>query len=109
MTEADVYPLIAELANLQVYPYVAPSGTEAPWVVYILPSAVSGDVFCGQAETSTTLQIDVWAKSTDEARGIREQARSALQVLNPVSVNEMNDYEPDTSLYRATLEVQIWD
>lgn len=109
MTEADIYPLIGSLAGGNVFPYVAPSGTAAPWVVFLLPTAVSGDVFCGQAETSGTLQIDAWAQSVDEARAIRSQIRAAIAPLSPVSLNELNDYEPDTSLYRATLEVQIWD
>lgn len=108
MTEADIYPLIGELAGGNVFPYVAPSGTPAPWIVFLLPSAVSEDVFCGQAEKVTTLQVDVWSQSTDEARTIRNQVQAALQPLHPVSLNESNDYESDTSLYRATLEVQLW-
>ncbi|MEI2264235.1 DUF3168 domain-containing protein [Erwinia sp. CGal63] len=109
MTEADIYPLIGSLAGGNVFPYVAPSGTAAPWVVFLLPTAVSGDVFCDQAETASTLQIDAWAQSVDEARALRSQIRAAIAPLSPVSLNELNDYEPDTSLYRATLEVQIWD
>lgn len=109
MMEADVYPLIGSLAGGSVFPYVAPSGTSPPWVIFLLPTSVSGDVLCGQAETANTLQIDAWAQSVDEARAIRNQIREAIAPLKPVSLNESNDYEPDTSLYRATLEVQIWD
>ncbi|POW57042.1 DUF3168 domain-containing protein [Candidatus Pantoea alvi] len=109
MTEADIYPLISNIAGGNVFPYVAPSGTAAPWIVFLLPSGTDSDVFCGQAETASTLQIDAWAQSIDEARSLREEIRAALASLNPVSLNEMNDYEPDTSLYRATLEVQLWD
>ncbi|WP_426817926.1 DUF3168 domain-containing protein [Winslowiella sp. 2C04] len=108
MTEADIYSLIAGLAGGNVFPYVAPTGTAAPWVVFLLPSANTADVLCGSAEKATTLQVDVWAKSTDEARSIRAQVQAALSQLDPVSLNEINDYEPDTSLYRATLEVQLW-
>lgn len=108
MTEADIYPLIGSLADGNVYPYVAPAGTVPPWVVFLLPSAVAEGVFCGQAETASTLQIDAWASSIDEARTLRAQIRDAIQPLQPVSLSELNDYEPDTSLYRATLEVQIW-
>ncbi|WP_313363824.1 DUF3168 domain-containing protein [Mixta calida] len=108
MTEADIYPLIGSLADGNVYPYVAPAGTAPPWVVFLLPSAVAEEVFCGQAETASTLQIDAWASSIDEARALRAQIRDAIQPLQPVSLSELNDYEPDTSLYRATLEVQIW-
>lgn len=109
MTEADVYPLISDVAGGNVFPYVAPLGTAAPWVVFLFPSGVASDVFCGQAETASTLQIDAWAQSIDEARTLRSQIRAALAPLNPVSLNEMNDFEPDTALYRATLEVQLWD
>ena len=42
------------------------------------------------------------------ARALREQVKSALSDLHPVGLNEINAYEPDTALYRATLEVQIW-
>lgn len=59
MTEADIYPLIGELAGGNVFPYVAPSGTPAPWIVFLLPSAVSEDVFCGQAEKVTPLNFRV--------------------------------------------------
>lgn len=108
MTEADIYRQIADLAGGRVYPYVAPQGTAPPWVVFRIISAASDDAFCGPAETATAVQIDAWATSIDEARDLREQARVALLALSPVSLNELNDYEPDTALYRAMLEIQIW-
>ncbi|CCJ88150.1 FIG00554943: hypothetical protein [Cronobacter turicensis 564] len=52
--------------------------------------------------------MDAWASSIDDARALREQVKSALADLHPVGLNEINGYEPDTALYRATLEVQIW-
>jgi len=108
MTEADIYPRLSVLAGGNVFPYVAPQGTSAPWVIYLLPSAASEDVFSGPAETACTVQIDAWASSIDDARELRDQAKAALADLHPVGLNEINDYEPDTGLYRATLEVQIW-
>ncbi|MGC8423246.1 tail completion protein gp17 [Mixta calida] len=109
MTEADIYPLLSELAMGNVFPYVAPQNTTAPWVVFILPSATFDDVLCGQSGASAnTLQIDVYAHTIDEAREIRTLARDALKPLNPANLNELNDYEGDTALYRATLEVQLW-
>ncbi|EIZ2213049.1 tail completion protein gp17 [Cronobacter sakazakii] len=108
MTEADIYPRLSALAGGNVFPYVAPQGTAAPWVIYLLPSAAGEDAFCGPAETAFTLQVDTWASSIDEARALREQVKTALADLHPVALNELNGYESDTALYRATLEVQIW-
>lgn len=108
MTEADIYPRLSALAAGNVFPYVAPQGTSAPWVIYLLPSSAGEDVFCGPAETANTVQVDAWASSIDEARALRNQVKAALADLHPVGLNEINDYEPDTGLYRATLEVQIW-
>lgn len=108
MTEADIYPRLSSLAGGNVFPYVAPQGTSAPWVIYLLPSSVSEDVFSGPAETACTVQIDVWASSIDEARALRDQVKAAIADLHPVGLNEINGFESDTALYRATLEVQIW-
>ncbi|EOC1698736.1 DUF3168 domain-containing protein [Cronobacter dublinensis] len=108
MTEADIYVRLGALAGGNVFPFVAPQGTAAPWVVFLLPSSVSEDVLCGPAETACTVQVDAWASSIDDARTLREQVKSAFADLHPVGLNEINAYEPDTALYRATLEVQIW-
>lgn len=108
MTEADIYPHLSALAGGNVFPYMAPQGTSAPWVIYLLPSSSGEDVFCGPAETAITVQVDAWASSIDEARALRNQVKAALADLHPVGLNEINGYEPDTGLYRATLEVQIW-
>ncbi|EPC0779533.1 TPA: DUF3168 domain-containing protein, partial [Escherichia coli] len=66
MTEADLYPYLAHLAGGQVYPYVVPlldgrPSVALPWVVFSLISSVSADVMGGQAESSVSVQIDVYA------------------------------------------------
>lgn len=107
MTEADIYLRLSALAGGNVFPYVAPQGTSAPWVIYLLPSSASEDVFSGPAETACTVQIDAWARSIDDARTLRDQVKAALDDLHPVGLNEINGFEPDAALYRATLEFQI--
>lgn len=108
MTEVEAYTLLATLADGQIFPYVAPQGTPAPYVIFILPTTTYDQVLCGQGAPATSLQIDVYAKSIDEARAIRQQARNRIEALLPVDLMELQDYEADTALYRATLEVQIW-
>lgn len=110
MTEADIYPLIGGLCTGKVFPYVAPQGTVAPWLVFSLPSDNEDDVMCGQSgASSNSVQIDVYATTIDEATAIRAQAKDALKPLMPTSLMGTKGYESDTGLYRATIEVQIWE
>ena len=115
MTEADIKPYLKPLVGGNAYPYVVKLTAQGepavspPWIVFSLISETEGDVLCGQAETATSLQIDVYAKTIDKAREIRARAQEAIKPLNPVSINRTSSYESDTSLYRATIEVQIWE
>ncbi len=61
----------------------------------------------GQAESSVSVQIDVYARTITEARQIRQAAREAVLVLAPESVSEMQDYIPENRCHRATMEFQI--
>lgn len=112
MTEADIYSLIGNLCDGQVYPYVAPLNAEGepavspPWIIFTIVSEVFGDTFCGPAEENDALQVDVYATSTDEARTIRKQVQEALSPLQFTQLNRSNGYESDTGLYRATMEIQ---
>ncbi|EJP8773700.1 tail completion protein gp17, partial [Escherichia coli] len=88
MTEADLYPYLAHLAGGQVYPYVVPlldgrPSVALPWVVFSLISSVSADVMGGQAESSVSVQIDVYAGTVTQARQIRQDAREAIMLLAP--------------------------
>ncbi|WP_096855884.1 head-tail adaptor protein [Escherichia coli] len=61
----------------------------------------------GQAESSVSVQIDVYAGTVTQARQIRQDAREAIMLLAPGSVSEMQDYIPENRCYRATLEFQV--
>ncbi len=91
-----------------MYPYVVPlldgrPSVALPWVVFSLISSVSADVMGGQAESSVSVQIDVYAGTVTQARQIRQDAREAIMLLAPGSVSEMQDYIPENRCYRATL------
>ncbi|EEV6691991.1 hypothetical protein EJE77_005261, partial [Escherichia coli] len=76
-------------------------------VVFSLISSVSADVMGGQAESSVSVQIDVYAGTVTQARQIRQDAREAIMLLAPESVSEMQDYIPENRCYRAILEFQV--
>ncbi|EHV1321894.1 DUF3168 domain-containing protein [Salmonella enterica subsp. enterica serovar Infantis] len=109
MTEDDLYPLLAPLAGGQVYPYVAPLGSDGqpsispPWVIFSLISDVTADVLCGQV----SVQVDVYALTISEARIIRDMALQAVKPLNPTNISKTPGYEPESRYYRSTLEFQV--
>lgn len=113
MTEDDIYDLLSRLAGGRVYPYVVPLGSDglpdvpAPYIIYSIPTDVSGDVFCGQAESTLHIQVDVWAETNDEARALRLEALSRLEVLSPTEVTKIPGYDTTTHLHRATLEITV--
>ena len=113
MSESDLYSALKNLAGGQVYPYVAPLGSDGkpsvspPWVIFSIVSDVSGDVFCGQAESRASVQIDVYSLNITEANTIRDNALVAMHPLQPASVARTTGYEPDFHYYRATLELTV--
>ncbi|MGV3986158.1 tail completion protein gp17 [Citrobacter portucalensis] len=113
MTEDDLYPLLAPLAGGQVYPYVAPLGSDGkpsvspPWVIFSIITDVAADVLCGQAESAISVQVDVYSSTITEARTIRNMALQVVKPLNPTNISKTPGYEPENRYYRATLEFQV--
>lgn len=113
MTESDVFSLIGALADGQVYPDVVPLNEQGspsvapPWITFTLVDQVYGDTYCGPAEENSALQVDVYSRTVDEARALREQVIAALVPLGFTQMSKTGGYEPDTGLRRATLEVHI--
>ncbi|ELY6204854.1 DUF3168 domain-containing protein [Cronobacter malonaticus] len=113
MTEDNLYPLLAHLAGGQVFPYVAPLGSDGkpsvspPWVIYSIITDIAADVLCGQAESAVSVQVDVYSSTITEARNIRDMALDALQALKPENIVKTPSYEPDLRYHRATLEFQV--
>ncbi|KFK98130.1 DUF3168 domain-containing protein [Serratia sp. Ag1] len=114
MTEADLNPLLKPLVGGQAYPYVVkltPEGMPAvkpPWIVYTVHDENRADVFCGTAETAYLAQIDVYASSIDQAKELRAKAEQAIAILAPAEIHLFSGHEPDTGLFRASLEFKVW-
>ncbi|OAT53984.1 hypothetical protein [Providencia heimbachae] len=111
MTEADLFILLDPVLPDKVFPSVVPQDMPAispPWIIFSFYE-IDEDVLSGQAETMTNIQIDVYAKSPDEATEIRNKAFMAIKILLPTNVSRKPDYEPDTALHRRTLEFQVWN
>ncbi|KHN50721.1 DUF3168 domain-containing protein [Pectobacterium fontis] len=115
MTETDIYPLISDLANGHVYPYIIPLNSEGepaispPWIVFSFVSQPSADVLCGPAETTSSVQFDVYAKTIAQAREISNEVIAALLPLAPGNQMLTHGHDSDTGLYRTTAELQFID
>lgn len=115
MTETDIHPLIAGIANGNVYPYIIPLNSEGepaispPWVVFSFVSQLSADVLCGPAETASSVQFDVYAITIAQARDIRSAVIAAVSPLAPSHQMLTQGLDTETALYRATAELQFID
>ncbi|CAM7522091.1 DUF3168 domain-containing protein [Enterobacter hormaechei] len=113
MTEDDLFPLLEPLAGGQVYPYVAPLGSDGkpsvspPWIIFSIITEAAADVLCGQAESAVSVQVDVYSSTITEARTVRNMALEALQTLKPENIVKTPGYEPDLHFHRARLEFQV--
>ncbi|MDU6686654.1 MAG: DUF3168 domain-containing protein [Enterobacteriaceae bacterium] len=113
MKESDVFHLIGSLANGQVYMDIVPlndAGKPAvvpPWITFTFVSQSYGDTFCSPAEETTFVQVDVYSRSVEESRELREQVVIALTPLQFTRMSKTGGYEPDTKLRRATLEISV--
>ena len=105
--ESELYTALSRFIDGRVFPSVAPLGTKTPYLVFIVPSKVSGDVLCGQAEKRISIQIDIYDKSLFTANELLGDVLELLLHLELESVIELSGYEPDTELHRATLEFSI--
>lgn len=111
MTDADLFKLLDPVLPDKVFPLVVPQDAPAispPWLIFSFYE-VDEDVFSGQAETMTNIQIDVYAKSPDKASELLDKAFMAIKILSPTNVSRKPDYEHDTKLHRRTLEFQVWN
>ena len=115
MTEAEIHSLIGDLAGGQVYPDIAPlsdtgePAIEPPWITFTFVTQHYGDTFCGPAEETSSLQVDVYAQTVDDARQLRDLVIAALQPLDFTQLSKTGGYEPETRLRRASLEIQVID
>ncbi len=88
MTRPDLYPHLARLPAGRCTRMWSPlldgrPSVALPWVVFSLISSVSADVMGGRAESSVSVQIDVYAGTVTQARQIRQDAREAIMLLAP--------------------------
>lgn len=108
MIQVEIYHAIEALAEGRVFALVAPQGAAVPYLVHSLPTRNSEDTIAGMGATRASVQLDAYARSQLAADQLLEAAIDALDPLDPGELLQLQDYETDTGLYRATAELTIW-
>lgn len=120
------YAGLTALVSTRVYPYMVPQGATLPCVTYqridTPRSLTHGDSGATGTLARPRFQLNAWAATLSEAMAIAYQLRAALNGKRgsigtaPYAVtvrailvdNEMQDYEPETELYRVICDYLIW-
>lgn len=101
---------VAALAGTRVYPLNLPQTPTLPAISY---QRVSNTEQNGTSTLRTTrYQVDCWAESYSAVQSLASAVKGALEewtsgpsVKMTEVINEIDDYEPDSALYRVSIDV----
>ena len=108
----------AALVVDRIYPKAAPQGVTRPYVVYHKTTRRPQRTLDGFSLTRGIWQIDAWSNTFDEAEAIHDAIEAVLKnfqgdaggiTLATSLDNSFDDFEPDTTLYRQSLDIIVWD
>lgn len=105
MIEQQIFSAISP--HMDIFYAIAPARHNSPYLVYTLISEVKSDVFCGQADTTSTFQLDSYAPDPLHAKKQAQKAFNLLHELHPGTVNASATYEDDTGLFRYQIEFSV--
>lgn len=105
MIEEEIYSLLSP--DFVIYPLIAPANTPAPYLIYTVISETKSDSFCGQAETSTVIQLDSYSNSPFAAKAKALKAYQKIFILGPCNYSAGSFYEEETGLYRYQIEFTL--
>lgn len=100
---------VSALVGTRVYPMKAPQNVVKPYITYQAISDNSDQCLGGSTfQRVTRFQVDCWSTTYSEADAIKEAVLSSLTGFKSShSVSAMDDYEPDTGLYRQLIDFKL--
>ena len=108
----------AALVSTRIYPKVAPQDVARPYVVFHKTVRRPQQTLNGYTLSRGVWQIDAWSNTFDQSESIAVAIEAALdgfrgdagsRALGFMLDEVFDDYEPDTRLYRQSLDFLIWD
>jgi hypothetical protein len=113
-TDAAVSLAVAEInGGFRAYPITAPQGSGRPYLTWQrITSSPTYAQTGGRGLTKDTVQFDIWADDPDTSRALAGALKDALDAWTAVQRSFVRDdsefYEPDTKLYRVSIDSDIW-
>jgi hypothetical protein len=100
------------LGSIPIRPDVAAQGDVAPYIVYALVYNAPNWTLTGASTLDNArYQIDVYSNVRATAQSLADLVTAAITqspVLTGVPLNATSGYEPETKLFRRTLEFSVW-
>jgi hypothetical protein len=106
--ESSIATALSALAPTTSFASANPANR--PRITYHRISGTENLTLTGPGPSRIRFQIDVWADSFAQARGLADQAKVALRVgltLGEITDNPDN-FEADVKLHRASFDAPIW-
>jgi len=100
---------ITDLVENRISPLMGLQNTAYPFITYFVVSDISNQCIGGSVyQNDTRFQIDVWDTKYSKVKAIKEAVLSALKGFkSSYAISNMDDYEPDTKLYRQLVDFKL--
>ena len=97
---------VSALVGTRIYPLMAPQDVTNPYMTYRVINGKGNQCMEGNIyQNDVRFQIDCWSTKYSEVKAIKEAVISALiGFKSSYNINNMDDYEPETKLYRQIID-----
>lgn len=100
---------LTALIGTRIYPLTAPQNVVKPYVTYQVINGnnnqcISGGIY----QKDIRFQIDCWSLTYSNVKAISEAVVKRLEGFKSSNnINDMDDYEPETLLYRQIIDFNL--
>lgn len=112
--ESQVYDALKALAGGQVYPDVAPAGTQPPYITYQAVGGQPINYLGGESpgKRNARMQVSVWAATRLAAVALAQQVEDAMRAAKPlqteVLTGQLAVYDEETTYRGALQDYSVW-
>lgn len=110
-TESTIQTALAALVSGRCYPLVAPDPVAKPYIIYQVISDVQANSLDGFSGLSNKrVQVDIYVMGYGGVKALAASAKAAMATALPQSIHLSSQdlHEPDTQLYRITMDFSLW-
>lgn len=109
--ELTIQTALAALVAGRCFPLTAPDPVVKPYVIYSVISDVTENSLDGDSGLSLKrVQVDIYSTTYGGVKTLAATVKSSFTVAIPQSIHLSSQdlYEPDTQLYRITMDFSFW-